>query len=119
TVRVVMSRDLPTQFQQMRTNVTDLLREFQARSGGKVTLVFEDPGEDEEKRQAALSMGIQEVRLQEQSREGMQVKRGFFGIALLYGDKKEVFPVVQNLETLEYELIVRLMKLTATMKTIG
>ena len=119
TVRVVMSRDLPSQFQQMRTRVTDLLREFEARSDGKLTVFFEDPGQDEERREAAVALGVQEVQLQEQSREGMQVKRGFFGAALLYGDKKEVFPVIRDLETLEYELIVRLMRLTGGTKVIG
>jgi ABC-2 type transport system permease protein len=119
TVRVVMSRDLPTQFQQIRTQAVDLLREFEARSDGRLALIFEDPGADTAKRQAALSMGIQEVQLQEQSREGMEIKKGFFGVALLYGDKKEVFPVVQNLETLEYEMVVRLMKLTGKTRTIG
>lgn len=119
TVRVVMSRDLPTQFQQARTQAVDLLREFEARSNGKFVLVFEDPGKDPVKRQAAASMGIREVQLQEQSDEGVQVKKGYFGIALLYGDKKEVFPVIESLETFEYELVVRLMKLTGRTKTIG
>lgn len=119
TVRVVMSRDLPTQFQQLRQQAVDLLSEFEARSGGKFNLVFDDPGEDVEKRKAAISMGVQEVQLQEQTRDGMQVKRGFFGLALLYGDKKEVFPVIQNLETFEYELIIRLLKLTGTPKVVG
>jgi predicted RNA-binding Zn ribbon-like protein len=31
TVKVVMSKDLPTQFLQIRTHVVDLLREFEAR----------------------------------------------------------------------------------------
>lgn len=119
TVRVVMSRDLPGQFQQLRLQAVDLLREFEARSEGKLNLVFEDPGEDPEKRKAAVSMGVQEVQLQEQTRDGMQVKRGFFGLALLYGDKKEVFPVIQNLETFEYELIIRLLRLTGTSKVVG
>jgi ABC-type uncharacterized transport system involved in gliding motility auxiliary subunit len=112
TARVVMSRDLPAQFQQARTRAVDLLREFEARSNGRFTVVFEDPGQDSVKRVAALSMGIEEVQLQEQSRDGMQVKKGFFGLALVQGERKEVFPVLQNLETFEYDLIVRLMRLT-------
>ncbi|HLP40401.1 MAG TPA: GldG family protein, partial [Fibrobacteria bacterium] len=119
TVKAVMSKDLPTQFLQIRTHVVDLLREFEARSGGKINLVFEDPGESETKRQSATSLGIQEVQLQEQSAEGMQIKKGFFGLALLYGDKKEVIPVLQNLESFEYDLVVKLKKLTGTTKTIG
>jgi ABC-type uncharacterized transport system involved in gliding motility auxiliary subunit len=119
TARVVMSRDLPARFQQARTRAVDLLREFEARSEGRFVLVFEDPGSDTLKRQAALSMGIEEVQLQEQSREGLQVKKGFFGIALLRGENKEVFPVLQNLETLEYDLIVRLMRLTRKPRVVG
>lgn len=119
TVKAVMSKDLPTQFLQIRTHVVDLLREFEAQSGGKINLVFEDPGESETKRQSATSLGIQEVQLQEQSTEGLQIKKGFFGLALLYGDKKEVIPVLQNLESFEYDLVVKMKKLTGTTKTIG
>jgi ABC-2 type transport system permease protein len=119
TIKAVMSKDLPTQFQQIRTHVVDLLREFEAQSNGKITLVFEDPGENETKRQAATSLGIQEVQLQEQSSEGLQIKKGFFGLAMTYGDKKEVIPVLQNLESFEYDLVVKLKKLTGSIKTIG
>ncbi|MDQ3000485.1 MAG: GldG family protein [Fibrobacterota bacterium] len=119
TVKVVMSKDLPTQFLQIRTHVVDLLREFEAQANGKITLVFEDPGESETKRQSATSLGIQEVQLQEQSSEGLQIKKGFFGLAMTYGDKKEVIPVLQNLESFEYDLVVKLKKLTGSVKTIG
>jgi ABC-2 type transport system permease protein len=119
TVKVVMSKDLPTQFLQIRTHVVDLLREFEAQANGKINLVFEDPGETDSKKQAATSLGIQEVQLQEQSSEGLQIKKGFFGLAMTYGDKKEVIPVLQNLESFEYDLIVKLKKLTGSIKTIG
>src|SRR4051812_23860806 len=119
TIKVVMSKDLPTQFIQIRTHVTDLLSEFEAQSNGKISLVFEDPGETETKRQQAVSLGVQEVQLQEQSSEGVQIKKGFFGLAMTYGDKKEVIPVLNNLESFEYDLVVKLKKLTGTVKTIG
>lgn len=118
-IKVVMSKDLPTQFVQIRTRVMDLLNEFEAQSQGKLQLSVEDPGEDEKKRQAVTSLGIQEVQLQEQSSGGMQIQKGFFGLALLYGDKKEVIPVLQNLESFEYDLVVKLKKLTGNTKTIG
>lgn len=119
TIKVVMSKDLPTQFTQIRTHVTDLLSEFEAQSNGRISLVFEDPGENETKRQQAVSLGVTEVQLQEQSSEGMQIKKGFFGLAMTYGDKKEVIPVLNNLESFEYDLIVKLKKLTGSVKTIG
>lgn len=119
TVKVVMSKDLPTQFIQIRTAVTDLLEEFQARSDGKLNVIYEDPGADSTKQRAATALGVQEVVLQEQTSEGMEVKKGFFGLALLYGNKKEVIPVLQSLENFEYDLVVRLKKLTGSVKTIG
>ncbi len=119
TIKAVISKDLPTQFMQIRTHVVDLLQEFEAQSDGKVTLVFDDPGENDKKRTDATSLGIQEVQLQEQSSQGMEIKKGFFGIALLYGDKKEVIPVLQNLQSFEYDIIVKLKKLTEGTKTLG
>jgi ABC-type uncharacterized transport system involved in gliding motility auxiliary subunit len=116
TIKVVMSKDLPTQFTQIRTHVTDLLSEFEAQSNGRISLVFEDPGENEAKRQQAVSLGVQEVQMQEQSSEGVQIKKGFFGLAMTYGDKKEVIPVLNNLESFEYDLVVKLKKLTGLLE---
>ena len=50
TIKAVISTELPTQFLQMKTHITDLLNEFKARSGGKLELIYTDPGEDEEKK---------------------------------------------------------------------
>lgn len=119
TIKAVISKELPTQFSQIRTQVEDLLQEFEARSEGKVRIVREDPGESKEKKDAAKALGIEEVQLQEQSSKGFEVKKGFFGLALLYGDKKEVIPVLSSLESFEYDLIVRIKKLTGSTKAIG
>ncbi len=119
TLKVVMSRDLPSEFQQRRTEVMDWLQEFEAHSGGKVKLLVEDPGEDESKRKAAEALGIREVSLRAENRESVEVKKGFFGLALLYGDKKEAFPVITSLTSFEYDLVVKLKRLTGTVKTVG
>ena len=95
------------------------MEEFEARSRGKINLVYEDPGEDEEKRKQATSLGIQEVQLQEATEQGMQIKKGFFGLAILYGDKKEVIPVLSDVQSFEYDLIVNIKKLTGSSKKIG
>jgi len=119
TIRAVISKDLPSQFMPIRTRVEDLLQEFQARSNGKLNVVYEDPGADPQKQQEAMSLGVQQVQLQEQSEGDMQIKKGFFGLALVYGDKKEVIPVIQDVETFEYDLVVKLKKLTGSSKTLG
>ncbi len=119
TIKAVFSSELPTQFVQIKTHITDLLGEFKQRAGGKLQLVYMDPGEDEEKKKQVTSLGIQEVQLQEQSNQGLEIKKGFFGLAITYGDKKEVIPVISNLQTFEYDLIVKIKKLTGAVKKIG
>ena len=41
-----------------------------------------------------------------------QVINGFMGIAVLFEDKKEAIPVVQNLQNLEYDLTLAIMKVS-------
>ena len=119
TARVVMSRDLPLEFRRHRQRALDLLREFEARSDGRFVLLQEDPGRDSLRRRTALALGVEEVRLQAHGPDGTQAKKGFFGLVLVHGESKEVFPVLRNLETLEYDLIVRLSRLAGTRRTIG
>ncbi|MBF0431991.1 MAG: GldG family protein [Fibrobacteria bacterium] len=119
TIKVVMSTELPTQFVQIKTHIKDLLEEFRARADGKLELTYMDPGSDEEKKKQARSMGIQEVQMQEQSQGGLEIKKGFFGLAITYGDKKEVIPILNNVQTFEYDLIVKIKKLTGDVKTLG
>ncbi len=119
TIKAVISSELPTQFVQIKTHINDILSEFKALSKGKLELVTIDPGDDEEKKKQATSLGIQEVQMQEQSQQGLEIKKGFFGLAITYGDKKEVIPVLNNLQTFEYDLIVKIKKLTGSVKKLG
>jgi len=118
-IKVVISSELPTQFVQIKTRVTDLLNEFEASAKGKVEVELLNPGLNEDNKKQALQLGIQEVQMQEQSRQGVEVKKGFFGLALTYGDKKEVIPILANIENFEYDLIVKIKKLTGQIKTLA
>ncbi len=119
TIKAVISSDLPAQFLQIKTHVKDLLEEFRASSKGQLEVVFIDPGEDKDKKQQVKALGIQEVQMQEQSNQGMEIKKGFFGLAITYGDKKETIPVLNNLQTFEYDLVVKIKKLTGAVKKVA
>jgi len=119
TIKVFFSRDLPSEFRERRTDVKDWLDEFQAHSGGKVKVLYLDPGESEARRKEAEALGVREVSLRSENRESMEVKKGFFGLAILYGDKKETFPVITSLSTFEYDLAVALKRVTGAVKTVG
>jgi ABC-2 type transport system permease protein len=55
-------------------------------------------------------MGIPELQMQTYEKDKAQVVNGFMGIAVLYGDKKELMPVVQNINNLEYDLTQAILK---------
>jgi ABC-2 type transport system permease protein len=50
--------------------------------------------------------------MQTVEKDKMQVINCFMGIAVLYGDKKEVMPVVRDLENLEYDLTQAIQKVS-------
>lgn len=119
SVKAVFSRDLPAQFAQIKTHVQDLLEEFESAGGGNFSLSFEDPGLDSIRREAVVREGIQEIQVTEQTREGAVAKRGFFGMTISFGDKREVVPIIENLESFEYDLVVRIKKITGGRKKLG
>jgi gliding-associated putative ABC transporter substrate-binding component GldG len=119
SIRAVFSENLPAQFAQIHTHVKDLLQEFENAGKGNISLSFEDPGRDSLRRMDVIREGIQEINVTEQTRDGAVAKRGFFGMVLSYGDKKEVVPLVDNLQGFEYDLVVRIKKMSGGRRTIG
>ena len=118
-IKCIISSELPSHFARVKTQVVDILEEFKAKSNGNLELDFVDPGDDPQKKAEVLKLGVQEVRLQERSNQGVEIKKGFFGIAIIYGEKTEVIPAIQNMNTFEYDIILKIKKLTGNLKNIG
>ncbi|RMG14080.1 MAG: ABC transporter permease [Deltaproteobacteria bacterium] len=136
TVRAYFSADLPAPYSATARYVRDLLEEYHTASGGKVRFEFIDPvaketEEDKETKKEVKrdifgrpvremtsvereleSLGIPPVQVQVSEEDEIQVKRAYMGIAVLYGDKSESIPVVQDTDGLEYELTRIIRKLT-------
>ena len=110
TVKVYFSKDLPPHIRKTVTDVNDVLSEYQAYGGKKLQISWEDPSTDEDAKEMARSLGIPEVQMQTIEKDKAQVVNGFLGIAILFEDKKETIPVVQNLQNLEYDLTMAIMK---------
>ena len=119
TVRAYFTEDLPAPYNSNRRILLDELNEYRAYSGGNLQYEFIDPtGEKGE--QEAQQQGIAPVQVQVLKDDKFEVKRGYMGLVLLYEDKKEVIPVVQNTATLEYELSSTIKRLTTReQKKIG
>ncbi len=113
-IKVYFSSNLPPRMKTLESGVRDLLTEFKAYSGKNLKISWEDPAEDEAVKSKVRALGIPEVQMQTFEKDKAQVMNGYMGIAILYADKKEVLPVVQDLRNLEYDLAQAIMKVFRT-----
>ena len=65
-------------------------------------------------------LGIPQVRLNVIEKDQAQFTNVYLGIAVLYGDNKEVIPAVTDTNNFEYDLTSKILRVTSTeVKTIG
>lgn len=118
--KVFFSENLPGQYANSRRYLQDILEEYQAYSKGRFHFEFINPDQDEEAMQEAQSFRIPPVQLQVIENDKMEVKKVYMGLVLLYNDKNEVLPVIQNTTGLEYDLTAAIKKLTSSeMNVVG
>ncbi|MCS7150937.1 MAG: GldG family protein [Endomicrobia bacterium] len=113
-IRAVFSKVLPEQFKFVRMYVEDILKEYRTYSRGKIKFEFIDPQQPKAKlsENDVISMGIYPIEFTVLEKDKFEVKKGYMGIAMLYRDRKEVIPVINNIETLEYDITTALKRLT-------
>ncbi|MFH1012450.1 MAG: GldG family protein [Candidatus Peregrinibacteria bacterium] len=111
TAKVFFSDELPPNLFMVRQYVEDVLNEFESYAGGNLNVHFFDMSQDEVMEEAKR-LGIPAIRMNILSRDKFEVKNGFLGVALMYGDKHEILPVVQEARNVEYDLISAISKLT-------
>lgn len=119
TIKAYFTEDLPAPYNNVRRTVLDQLNEYKAYARGNLQFEFIDPS-GEKGEQEAQQQGIQPVQVQVINDDKLELKRGYMGLVLMYEDRKEVLPVVQNMSTLEYDLSSTIKRLTQTSrKKIG
>jgi gliding motility-associatede transport system auxiliary component len=113
TIRIYFTQDLPPALKAMRRGVDDILDEFKMAAGEKIQIEAIDPGSSATEEQKVVMMGIPPVRLNVVEHDKQQVAKIFLGVAVLYGERQEVLPVVDRVENLEYELAVAVLKVSS------
>ncbi len=109
-IKVYFSNDLPTYLVTLRQQIKDMLDEYRAWGGENLLIEWEDPGDDPQLAQRCRLLGIPQVQLNIIEKDKAQVANAYLGIAILYEDRSEVLPVVQNVDNLEYDLTAALLK---------
>ncbi len=119
TVKAYFTEELPAPHNNNRRAVLDILNDYKAYSKGNLYYEFINP-EGEKNEREAQQAGIPPVEVQVVKEDKFEVKRAFLGLVMMYEDKKEVLPVIQNLGSLEYDISSAIKRLTTrTKKRIG
>lgn len=111
TVKAYFTEDLPAPYNNHRRMLLDQLNEYRAYSRGNLHFEFIDPSGEKAEREAQ-EQGISPVQVQVVKEDKFEVKRAYMGLVLLYEDRKEVIPVLQDPATLEYEISSTVKRLT-------
>lgn len=118
TIKAFITKDLPGRLVPLRQQITDLLSEYNNYSQQKIKIIYQDPADNATIEQEASSLGIPPVQFSQVEQDKYQVANGYFGIAVLYGEKREVLPVVQDATTLEYDLTSAIKRVRSEQKAV-
>src|SRR3989338_4141149 len=110
TIKGYFTKDVPGYLVTVRDQVQDMLKEYRAYGGGNIRISFINPNESPEKAQEAQMLGIPPLQFNVIKKDKLEVGEGYMGVALLYGAKREVVPVVKDIATLEFDLTAAIKK---------
>lgn len=111
-IKAYFSKNLPVEYANNKKYLEDMLKIYRSYSRRKVKFEFIDPKE-KDILQEIHSIGIPPIRFTQIERDKYEVKEGYMGLCLLYGDKREIIPVVKGTEGLEFDITSKIKKLTA------
>jgi gliding-associated putative ABC transporter substrate-binding component GldG len=119
TIKAYFTEELPSPYNNNRRTTLDLLNEYKAFAGANLHFEFINPS-GEKGEEEARQQGIPPVEVQVVKEDKFEVKRAYMGLVLMYEDRKEVLPVIQNLSSLEYDMSGAIKRLVVrTKKKIG
>ena len=104
-LRLFVSNDLPPEVQMILRDVRDLVADLDNASDGMLAAQEVNPDNDEDAEEEARSLGIVPIEFNVLRDDELQVKRGYFGLAVTYADEQEVIPVVDRADDLEFRLV--------------
>jgi gliding-associated putative ABC transporter substrate-binding component GldG len=112
-VKAYFTKNLPGQYAEIRRYTEDILSEYHAYSKGKFKFEFIDPVDDETLKIEAKQNRIQPLRMQIVENDKLEIREVYMGLVFNYQGKAESLPVIQNTQSLEYDLTRLIKKITA------
>ncbi|MGD8289808.1 MAG: Gldg family protein, partial [Gemmatimonadota bacterium] len=113
-VKLFASSELPPELQLQLRDVRDLLSDMRRASNGNLVVTDVDPDEDEDAAEEAGQLGIRPVEFNVLRDDQFEVRRGYYGLAVVYADDSDVTPVIQSTDDLEFRLASAIYDMTTT-----
>jgi gliding-associated putative ABC transporter substrate-binding component GldG len=113
-IKAYFSPNLPSPYNTVSQYLRDMLEDYRAYSKGHIRYEFIDPGSEQKFAEEAQSFRIPPQQIQAVQNDKIEVKLCYMGVVFIYGDKREVIPVVAQIENLEYEITSLIKRLTTT-----
>ncbi len=111
-IRAYITSGMPQPYAQLQRYIEDLLRSVHEAGGGNIGYEVLDPADDPNIAASLAAMQVPKVQVQVIEDDQAQVKQGYLAIVIEFLDKKEIIPVVQSEQGLEYTLMRKIRKLT-------
>ena len=104
TFKLFVSDELPPEVQLTLRDVEDLLADFRRAGGGRLVVEKIDPEDNDDTRSEASGMGIPALDFNVLRDDEFEVRRGYFGLAMLYADQREIIPIIDRTDDLELRM---------------
>ncbi|MFH1515896.1 MAG: GldG family protein, partial [bacterium] len=121
-IKFFVSEELPPEFLSLDRQIRDMMSEFEAYSNENFRLRYIDPSKEPRYKQEAEMAGIPEVTFEVRKEDKIQMMRAYLGMLIEHENKTEAIPFVRSVETLEYDLMSRIVKVLqkeSDLPTIG
>ena len=120
TIKAFFTRDVPYPYNNVARDVKDQLAEMKAHGKGNFRYEFLDPTDEEDLKKEAESFRIEPMQVNEIKADKVEFKLVYMGMVLIYEDRQEVIPTIRSLGTLEYEIVSKIKRITASeTQTVG
>jgi hypothetical protein len=104
TITFYVSDTIPRRLQPLKTDISDLLAEYQRVGGDKLKVETVDPTNNEKAREAAAAAGITEIQFSQLEQNNFNVTKGYFGLVLTEGSTPRPIQQLTDLDNLEYNI---------------
>lgn len=108
-VNFYISKDLPSDLNNTKTQLADLMNQYQDIAGSKLKVSYSEPENTPEKVRELGEKGIPQIQFNVIEKDKYEVKQGFFGVEITSGKdsaiKREAIPIIQAIDSWEYDFI--------------